>query len=206
MNRLFRTLTVACATLALAGCITVGAGERPEVSLRSIAEPAIERGATRADWHLLVDVPRASEPIDGPRIVLSPRPGEYGVHAGVRWTDDAPRLLQSLVVRAFERSGRVMAVAPVSSSVRADRLLEIDLHAFHAAWEPGGDAVRVAFTARLVDTRSNRIVASRRFDAPVPLESRRIDAVVAGFDRAMAQALPELVEWAASAAVESRSP
>jgi ABC-type uncharacterized transport system auxiliary subunit len=40
----------------------------------------------------------------------------------------------------------------------------------------------------------------------VPLESRRIDAVVAGFDRAMAQALPELVEWAASAAVESRSP
>lgn len=190
----------------LAGCISVGGGDRPEVSLRTIAEPAITTDGARADWHLLVDLPRAARPLDGPRIVLSPRPGEFGVLADVRWTDAAPRLVQALVVRAFERSGRVMAVAPVSSSVRADRLLEIDLHAFHAAWEPGGDAVRVAFTARLVDTRSNRIVASRRFDAPVPLESRRIDAVVAGFDRAMAQALPELVEWAASAAVESRSP
>lgn len=198
MNRLFRTLTVFGATLALVGCITVGGGNRPEVSLRSIAEPSIEPGAARADWQLLVEVPKAAEPIDGSRIVLSPRPGEFGVYADVRWIDTAPRLLQSLIVRAFERSGRVKAVAPSSSSIRADRLLEIDLYAFHAAWEPTGDTVRVAFTARLIDTRSNRIVASRRFDAPVPLESRRIDAVVAGFDRAMAKALPELVEWAAA--------
>ncbi len=195
MNRLFRIVTVAGATLVLAGCITVGAGERPEVSLRAIAEPAIESGPQRADWHLLVDVPKAPEPIDGPRIVLSPRPGEFGVFAGVRWTDHAPRHFQAHVVRAFERSGRLAGVAPVASSARADRLLELDLDAFHAAYEADGDAVRVAFTARLIDARSNRIVGSRHFEARAPLESRRIDAVVTGFDRAVAEVVPALVEW-----------
>jgi cholesterol transport system auxiliary component len=200
MNRLFRVLAIVAASLALAGCITVGAGERPEVELRAIADPAIEASSVRADWHLLVDVPGAAQPLDGPRIVLSPRPGEFGVYAGVRWTDDAPRMVQSLIVRAFERSGRVAAVAPVASSARADRLLEIDLDAFHAAYEQDGDAVRVALAARLIDAKSNRIVGSRRFEARIPLESRRIDAVVAGFDRAVAEVVPELVEWASAAA------
>jgi cholesterol transport system auxiliary component len=196
MNRMPRALATVAASLALAGCITVGAGERPEVSLRAIAEPAIEPGPRRADWHLLVDVPKAPEPIDGPRIVLSPRPGEFGVYAGVRWTDSAPRHLQSLVVRAFERSGRLAGVAPIASSARADRLLELDLDAFHAAYDADGDAVRIAFTARLIDARSNRIVGSRRFEARAPLESRRLDAVVASFDRAVAEVVPALVEWA----------
>jgi cholesterol transport system auxiliary component len=195
MSPLLRALAISAASLALAGCITVGAGERPEVSLRAIAEPALEPGPSRADWHLLVDVPKAPEPIDGPRIVLSPRPGEFGVYAGVRWTEHAPRHFQAHVVRAFERSGRLAGVAPVASSARADRLLEIDLDAFHAAYESEGDAVRVAFVARVIDARSNRIVGSRRFEARVPLESRRIDAVVAGFDRAVAEVVPALVEW-----------
>lgn len=182
----------------LAGCISVGGGDRPEVSLRTIAEPAITTDGARADWHLLVDLPRAARPLDGPRIVLSPRPGEFGVLADVRWTDTAPRLVQALVVRAFERSGRVAAVAPVSSSVQADRLLELDIDAFHAAREPEGDAVHVAITARLIDTRSNRIVSTRRFETREPLESRRIDAVVGGFDRAMAEVLPPMVDWVAS--------
>lgn len=198
MKRSSRVLAIGLASLALAGCITVGAGERPEVELRAIADPAVEASAVRADWHLLVDTPRAPQPLDGPRIVLSPRPGEFGVYGGVRWTDEAPRLVQALVVRAFERSGRVAAVAPVASSARADRLLEIDLDAFHAAYEPGGDAVRVALAARLIDAKSNRIVGSRRFEARIPLESRRIDAVVAGFDRAMAEVLLDLVDWVSS--------
>jgi cholesterol transport system auxiliary component len=198
MNRPFRIAALLVAASLLAGCFSLGAGGGPEVSLRTIAEPAVATEGARADWHLLVDLPRAARPLNGPRIVLSPRPGEFGVLADVRWTDDAPRLVQALVVRAIERSGRVGAVAPVSSSVRADRLLELEIDAFHAAREPEGDAVRVAITARLIDARSNRIVATRRFETREPLESRRIDAVVGGFDRAVADVIPELVDWVAS--------
>lgn len=198
MNRPFRVSALLVAASLLAGCISVGAGERPEVSLRTIADPVVASEGRRAEWHLLVDLPRAARPLNGPRIVLSPRPGEFGVLADVRWTDDAPRLVQTLVVRAIERSGRIGAVAPVSSSVQADRLLELEIDAFHAAREPEGDAVRVAITARLIDTRSNRIVSSRRFETREPLESRRIDAVVGGFDRAIAEVVPGMVDWIAS--------
>lgn len=198
MSRPFRFAATFLATALLAGCISVGGGDRAEVSLRSLSEPEIASTGTRVDWHLLVDLPRAARPLDGARIVLSPRPGEFGVFADVRWTDNAPRMVQTRIVRALADSGRIAAVAPVSSSVQADRLLELEIDAFHAAREPEGDAVHVAITARLIDARSNRIVATRRFETREPLESRRIDAVVAGFDRAMAEVLPGMVDWVAT--------
>lgn len=199
MNLISRASVALALTLALSACISVGS--KPEaVSLRGLAPVAIANGGAKAEWSLRIERPRAGDPLDGPRIVLSPAPGEYGVYAGVRWREPLPLMFESLLVRSFEASGRLAGVTPATSIAGAQRALEIDVEAFQAEYRATGDQVRVAFSARLIEVGSARIVAARRFESQVPLASRSIDAVVDGFDRADAELVPQVIDWALAAA------
>ena len=55
--------------------------------------------------------------------------------------------------------------------------------------------MEVSIHARLVDPRSRRILARRAFDADIPTTSNQIADIVAGFDAALEQINPELIEW-----------
>lgn len=203
MTFLFTRFVVASVVaVALGGCLSLG-GDRSEIAMYALV-PETAPTATRAsgaavDWQLIVDVPFAPDPFDGAQIALSPRAGEFGIYAGVEWIEPGPQLVQSALVRAFEASQRIAAVAPSASAARADRVLETDLTAFHAEYRDGADTVTIDLTARLIDARSNRIVAARRFEARVPLAARNIDAVVAAFNQSSGQVFPEIVDWALDA-------
>lgn len=155
-----------------------------QLNLPASVQPALAR-------QLLVELPTAAAPISSDRVAVRIGDSEYGVLRGLRWSEPAPRLWQSLLVRAIEDDGRLSAGRDRDSLFGDERLLG-ELRAFEYLRDSGH--VRVHYHAKRVDA-AQRVVASRSFTAEVAVDNSEPEAVIAGFHAAARQLLPELIEW-----------
>jgi cholesterol transport system auxiliary component len=126
------------------------------------------------------------------RIAVRNRDQSYGVLTGARWSLPAPRLVQAVLVEAFERSGRVPGVGP-ASMLRGHCALNGELREFH--WAPDSQQATLTLAVRLQCGPSGSVQAMRTFEASRPVEGRGAAAVVSAFDAALAELTPQLVEW-----------
>lgn len=190
-------LTGLLLALLLAGCgVLPGKTETTVAYSPSVGIPKNAQWPA-ADWQLVVAKPVTEVMLSGSRIAVRPHGGaELQVLAGARWSDTVPELLQTLIVRAFEDSGRILGVGRQASGVRADFTLTLDLRAFEAVYsERGAPTARVTFNAKLLGGPGNRVVASRTFRANEPAGGREATDVVPAFDRALESTIGELVGW-----------
>ncbi|HET7843300.1 MAG TPA: ABC-type transport auxiliary lipoprotein family protein, partial [Xanthomonadales bacterium] len=145
--------------LALAGC-AVG---RDTLALRDVPldASAVPVGLAPLAAQLQVDVPRAAEPLTDARIALRDGGGAYAVMPGVRWREAAPKLVQSLLVEAFERCACVAAVARTGAAMHADYLLAGELRelAVDDGTRDGAQGV-ARWSLSLVRARDGVVVAS----------------------------------------------
>src|SRR5262249_28860574 len=116
-------------------------------------------------------------------------------YADVAWADSAPAMMQELILQSFDRSGRIQAVQRQGGGLKADYILAVDLQDFENDAASSPPSVHLRLTARLIRTRDRTIVASRAFDAATPVTGGGFDAVIAGFNGALAELLPQLVNW-----------
>ncbi len=144
-------------------------------------------------WELAVSEFAAREPVAGVRIAVRNRDQSYGVLTGARWSLPAPRLVQAVLVEAFERSARVPGVGP-SSMLRGQCQLNGELREFH--WAPHLEQATLTMAVRLQCGASDAVQAMRTFTASQPVEGRGAASLVSAFDDALAELTPELVEWA----------
>lgn len=192
MIRPARLLPLAAA-LVLAGC-AIG-GPRSEVAVyappvRIAADPAWPA----VDWQLAVGTPEANQMLDSTRIVVRPTPERLQTYKGARWADAAPQVMQTALLEAFEDSGKVPAVSRIGIG-RRDFGLFTELRAFESVYVDGAPQAVVELQARLVHLRGDGVVATKRFRVAVPSQGPDIEAVVAAFGQAMAQASAEVVGW-----------
>ena len=191
-------LRLSCALLLpllLAGCNILGTRSSepvvsyaPSLDLPSLPGPPVE-------WQLVVARPAAENMLSGSRIAVRSG-GELQVLKGARWTDPAPELLQGLLVRALEDSGRILGVGRQSSGLRGDFTLGLDLRAFEAVYAGGGaPTVRVVFNAKLLSAGGNRVLATRTFEAGQPAGGRDAAAVVAAFEAALEDTVATAAAW-----------
>jgi cholesterol transport system auxiliary component len=103
-------------------------------------------------------------------------------------------MLQELLVRGFEKSGKIGAVDRWDSGVRADFVLTTDLQRFQVKVHGGTPDVHVEMTARLVRVSDRAIIASKHFEATIPAGAN-FDSIIGGFDEALQQLLPQIVVW-----------
>jgi cholesterol transport system auxiliary component len=155
----------------------------------------------KVSWQLSVGRPEASESLSVERIALR-RGATMDYFADGQWTDNVPLLIQTLLVEAFEKSGRIGAVAKDLAAIRADYILESELHGFEARYD-GGDAaptVVVDITAKLLAAKSRDIasVHDARHESRASVNS--VPAVVSAFDEATSAVLEDIVAWALGAA------
>ncbi len=132
----------------------------PSTAIRATVPIAIDR-------QLVVATPSAPAMFDGSRIVARPRPGELAYLSGVAWPDSAPRMLQDALVEALSASG-LRAVARQGQGLRGDWLLNLQIVRFEVDYSAGEAAGRVEIEALLVDARSGRALARKRFEDAVP--------------------------------------
>jgi cholesterol transport system auxiliary component len=113
-------------------------------------------------------------------------------------------LVRNRLLDAFRADGRVFALSTDDKQLQADFELDSELRAFQSEYRDGRPQVVVRLDARLVDTGSRHIVASRSFELRMAASSPAVPAVVQAFGAASDQLAAEVVDWTLSADAAAR--
>lgn len=183
--------------LALAGCSVLASGDRHPITIyapqaRVSADPAWPQ----VDWQLAVAKPAASRLVDSPRINVRPTPGELEVYRGATWSQPATDMLEDALLRGFEDTGRINAVARIATGIRSDYKLAIDLRRFESDYA-GNErpAATIELNAKLIHSLDQRVVASRTFRVAEPAAGTDLGSVTAAFETALGRTTTELIGW-----------
>lgn len=188
--------TAGALAIVLAGCGSLG-GPKTEVKLYSPATAVtVDPAWPTVDWSLVVGVQAANAMLDSPRIAVRPTANELQTYRGARWADNAPDLLQTSLVQAFEDSGRVRAVLRFGGGgTRGEYALWVEVRQFETVYQGGQPEAVIEVQARLVKLRGGGVVASKRFRHAVAGRTPAVDDIVAAFGESMSALGTELVGW-----------
>ena len=187
-------------TLSLAtACSILPQSEPVDIYRLPVSQTA--RSAAPLDWSLRLNKPLASEALAGPRIAVIPQGDVISSYKGARWSDPTPMLVRNRLLDGFQRDGRVQRLSADDSNLQADYELGGELQAFQSEYRPDGAVeVVIRYDARLVQGRSQRILASKRFEVRQPLGGQQVPVVVAGFGTASDQLARQVIDWTVSQA------
>ena len=199
MKVLLKVFAAACLAVVLSGCegLVPALGGPPANLYTLTPKNTFTKELQRVRWQLVVDEPLASGGLNIDRIALRHSPTELKYFARARWTERAPRMVQTLMVESFENSGAIIAVGRKAIGLRSDYNLITELREFQAEYfEPDGvPTVRVRLNAKLVKQPRRAIVASRTFESTIKSEGKAMRHVIRAFDRALGKVLRHTVEW-----------
>jgi cholesterol transport system auxiliary component len=188
--------TAGALAIVLAGCGSIG-GPKTEVKLYSPATAVtVDPAWPTVDWSLVVGVQSANAMLDSPRIAVRPTANELQTYKGARWADNAPDLLQTALVQAFEDSGRIGSVLRFGGgSSRGEYGLWIEVRQFETVYQGDKPEAVIEVQARLVKLRGGGVVASKRLRHAVAGRTPALDDIVAAFGGSMSSLATELVDW-----------
>jgi cholesterol transport system auxiliary component len=204
MNPSLRLLALTAALSQVTACSILPKGE--PVDLYRLPVNQASRQATPVDWSLRLNKPLASEVLAGPRIAVIPQGDVVSSYKGARWSDPTPLLVRNRLLDGFQRDGRVQRLSADDSNLQADYELVGELQAFQSEYRAGGTLeVVIRYDARLVQGRSQRILASKRFEVHQPLTDQQVAAVVAGFGAASDQLAGQVINWTVAQGTQAQA-
>lgn len=193
----FRPLLPIALIAALGGCSLLGSNERSAVTIYSpVVRIQADPSWPTVDWQLVLVKPSAARVVDSPRINVRPTPSELEVYKGVSWAQPATDMLDDALVRGFEDSGRINGVARVTTGIRADYKLAMDVRRFEADYR--GQATPTALievNAKLIHVIDQRVVADRTFRQENPVGSTDVDQVTAALEQGLQALTTNVVGW-----------
>lgn len=187
-------LVLLSALLLQAGCVRLPTREAVQLFVPEIG-PLPEIDAVPVQWQLVVSHPLSDPALDSPRIAVRPQPGELQSYRGARWTAPAPDLLETAMVRAFQDSGKIVAVGRTGDALRADYLLQIDMRAFESEYRDGEPMAHIAVYATLLHAGTRQVLAGSLFEQRTTANGEGIPEVVNAFGAALGVVVPALVTW-----------
>ncbi|MEJ2136887.1 MAG: ABC-type transport auxiliary lipoprotein family protein [Desulfofustis sp.] len=150
------------------------------------------------DKQLTIEEPLASGGLDNNRIALHPHSTRIKYFANARWSERAPKMLQTLLVESFENANKIVAVGRQSIGLRSDYTLKTELREFQVEHDAEAKifTVRVRINAKLVQQPKRNIVGSHSFEHTVEItDDSGMDSIIIAFDQAAGRVLKKLVEW-----------
>jgi cholesterol transport system auxiliary component len=191
-----RALLAALALSMLSGCGALLGGATTPLDAYELRAPEVASAARTTGRSLVIEVPGAGGALDTDRIMIRPNPLQAQYLPGVRWTEDAPVMLQTVMLRAFEDSNALRFVGRRPLGGTGDIALVSELTDMQAEVTPdGGTAARMRLTARLIREDDAAVLSSRTFQATVPVASTETMDVVQGLNAASDVIVGELVVW-----------
>lgn len=182
------------ALMGLGGCSLISSS--PPQLFDLSPKNTFDEGVPAVGWQLVVEEPTTPNAINTDRIAIRPVQLEVQYFPGVKWTDRAPALVQTLMVESFENSGKIVGVGRRSIGLSGDYILTSELREFEAASDgAGGTNVIVRLVLKLVRQSSGGIIASTTASATVPAASDKVPDVVVAFDTALGKVLKQSVIW-----------
>lgn len=182
---------------AVAGCELLSAGGPAPTLFNLTPKSTFTAEVPQITAQLVIEEPIAAGGLDSNRIALRPSPTELKYFAEARWTERAPKMIQTLVVESFENTGKIVAVGRQVIGLRSDFNLKTELREFQAEYfvEKSRPIVRVRINAKLVKQPRQAIIASKSFETELQADGTGMSAIVRAFDAALGTVLKDLVVW-----------
>lgn len=184
------------AVLALPACSIIGGSKEPPQQYAPRVDIAPDASWPRVDAQLTIAPVQIARPYDSLRIAVRPTPQELQVYAGGVWAQRPSDMLTGSLLRAFEDSGRLRAVARAGSGVNGDHRLLLDVRRFEADYDGGAvPKATIEVSAKLLRPDATDVLASRTFLVAEPASGTAVPQAVDAFDRAMAKLDRDIVGW-----------
>jgi len=124
-------------------------------------------------------------------IVYSSNGEAMGTYEFQRWAEPPSEMINDVLLRELQVSGRYQHVYSLRSSVRGDYILRGQLYDFR---EISGNALtaRVTFEFELRDSKTGTVIWSRYYSHDEPVNGKDVTAVVAAIDRNVQSGLREI--------------
>jgi cholesterol transport system auxiliary component len=152
-------------------------------------------------WQLVIDEPMASTSLDTDRILVRPGDSEIKYFAGARWSERAPRLIQSQLLQAFDKSGAIVGVGRQAIGLHGDYELQGELMSFDTVYSGGATPMAVvAINFKVVRKPGEIIIASRNFEQKERATAPSLAAITSSFSNALSAIVSEAVPWTLSEA------
>ena len=183
--------------LLLPGCALLGGKPRTPTTVYA-PTPQVQADAAwpRVEWQLSLTTPTAARTTDSQRIAVRPTPNELEVYKSASWARRPTEMVEDVVLRALEDSGRIPAVARQGSGIGADYKLVLDLRRFESDY--AGQAVpraTVEVNAKLLHAQEQTVVASRTFVQALPAQGTAVPQVVVAFEQALSTVGHDIAGW-----------
>jgi cholesterol transport system auxiliary component len=189
---------------ALAGCNLLQGVNTPVNLYTLTPKTTFPEGLPPVDWQMVVETPVSATSLNTSRIALQRTPLTFEYYADAAWTDNAPAMVQTLLIESFESTKRISGVGREAIGLRPDYILMTDLREFEAVYE--GDnpipTIWIRMNAKLVKLPERRIVASETFGEKLPATGGKLTDIVAAFDEALGRTFKQIVLFALAAPVQ----
>ncbi len=196
---------VPIAILALAACSVLPKAETPNIYLLP-ATPLPAATAAPTNLALRVAAPATPRTLEGTRVAVVPETNVITAYKGSRWSDSVPSLLRDRILDAFRDDGRIAKLSTDEDNLHADFELGGDLRAFQSEYRQGAPVVVIRYDARLVDARTEYILASRTFTVTQPAAGKEIPQVIVAFGQASDALSAQMVAWTIEQAASRPDP
>ncbi len=184
------------AVLALPACSIIGGSKEPPQQFAPRANAAPDPSWPQVDAQLTVGPVQIDRPYDSMRIAVRPTPQELQVYKGGVWAQRPSDMLLASLIRTFEDSGRLRAVARAGSGVNGDYRLLLDVRRFEADYAGGAlPNATIEVSAKLLRPEAADVLASRTFVVAEPASSTDVPNVVDAFDRALVKLDHDVAGW-----------
>ncbi|MET4633245.1 ABC-type transport auxiliary lipoprotein family protein [Kaistia defluvii] len=154
--------------------------------------PSVKR---RTSAQVLVPEPFALQTLASQRIVVTRGP-LVAYYPNAQYPDTLPRLVQSRVIQAFEKSKGVRAIGRPGEGLSIDYQLLTNIRTFAFDVTPSGRFAEIEIFTQIMNDRTGKVVEAKLFKASVPVAEDTAPAAVTGLNAALDQVLVEMVAWA----------
>lgn len=171
-SQIIRLLGMFLFTLMLSACSILPPAEPQDVYRLPPSSVTTSQGES-VNFALRLSRPAVDDLLARKRIVVVPEGNRLSVYQGASWNSPTPQLWRDHILEAFRNDGRIARLSRAEERLQAEVCLGGSLRAFQVEYREGTPEVIIRFEARLVDTASRRILASRRFPCEKQWEGSR---------------------------------
>jgi cholesterol transport system auxiliary component len=174
--------------LGLAGCAALAPVDvEVTTAVLDRVPDDVPRAGRRPDTLVVYSLDAAAR-IDTRQMAYTLRPHHFAYFARHEWAESPARMLQPLLVRTLEATGRFAAVV-TPPAAGAHYGLRAELEDLVQDFAPSPPMLNLSLRLRLVDERSNRTLAVRELEVREPLLQKTPYAGVVAANAALERAL-----------------
>jgi cholesterol transport system auxiliary component len=191
LPHIISSLLLAC---LLSACSLLPTSEQVQIYRLPTVTSAHNQAET-LNWSLRLMTPHTNQTLDSVRIAVIPEGNLITNYKGIRWSERAPVLLRDRLLDAFQTDGRLQTITSDTSTFNVDVELTSELAAFQSEYRNGKPEIRIILDMHLVNSQSQQVITSHRFDVRQSSKNSDTKSVVQAFGLACDSLSREVVDW-----------